>query len=793
MEAKVLLKISIQNLIEFSIQSGDLGTGFFSASRAVEGTKGHQALRKRIKENLPEDSVYYEEVPVSYLLEGSIMDLEISGRIDGIIEDSSGITVHEIKTTKYPVNTIERNYNPQHWTQALSYAFMYSYANRLEKVDIHLTYYNPDDRSEKSFNQSCNMEELESFFIPLAQSFIEWQELLLGWHKVRNDSILEMTFPYGSYRKGQRELAGGVYKCIKNGSMLFAQAPTGTGKTMATLFPAIKAMGEGSISKIFYLTAKSTTRAIAEKAINDMRCNGLRIKSITITAKEKTCLNGSFNCDPEVCSYAAGYYERVRNALRDAFRLDCMDRMLIEETAAIHNICPFELSLDLSLWCDVIICDYNYLFDPRVNLKRFFTNRKENYCFLIDEAHNLIDRARDMFSAEIYKKDIFELKKAVKAEIPELYNITDQIYKYMLNIGKEISDDVDEQGKNSLIFKKDPPHELASLLEKFTIRAESIISNGPPVSFQEEFLDAYFNFLNYVKINELFDDKYMTYYEKSSRDLKIKLFCIDPSKLLREAMDKGKASILFSATLSPAGYFTHMLGGDENTRFIALPSPFVKENLCVYINDIISTRFKARHTSYDIIAENILATAAGKVGNYLVFFPSFEYLREVYVRFQGIQNGIRTLYQVSGMSEAAREEFLSGFEHVGETSLVGFTVMGGVFGEGIDLTGDRLSGAIVVGVGLPLVCNERNLIRNYFDEQSCNGFQYAYMYPGMNKVLQAAGRVIRTETDRGVIVLLDERFSNYSYNELLPPEWQPLSKASDGFILDEVLQDFWNS
>lgn len=792
MNSKVLVRISVQNLIDFSIQTGNIGTGFTSVSRAVEGTKGHHAVRRALKEGLPEDWDYSIEVPVSFVLEGEYITLEITGRIDGIIEGASYPIIHEIKTTTLPVSLIEHDYNPQHWSQAKCYAYMYSFLKSLDMVDIRLTYYDIENRDEKSFLERYSLKELEDFFLPLINSFMEWQELLHEWKETRNNSILEMGFPYGGYRKGQHELAGAIYKCIKSNNMLFAQAPTGTGKTMAALFPAIKAMGEGVLSKIFYLTAKTTTRAIAEKAIYDMRNNGLRVKSITITAKEKTCLNGSFNCDPEYCSYAAGYYERSRSAIMDAFKLDCIDRMLIEETAAIHNVCPFELSLDLSLWCDIIICDYNYLFDPRVYLKRFFINKKEEYCFLIDEAHNLIDRARDMYSAEICKKSVFELRKAVKNELPELYGITDRIYKYLLEAGKKLSDETDEQpGKTELKVMQEQPAELSRLLENFTSYAENILSKGTAVSFQEFLFESYFNFLNFVKIHDLYDDRYVTYYEKSPRDLRVKMFCIDPSRLLKEAMNKGKSSILFSATLSPAGYFSRMLGGDESSKFIVLPSPFIKENLCVFIDNTISTRFKSRHLSYDTVAESILDVAQSKVGNYLAFFSSFEYLREVYARFQGIQTGIRTLYQVPGMSEAAREDFLNEFDHIGETSLVGFTVLGGVFGEGIDLTGDKLSGAVIVGVGLPLLCNERNIIRNYFDEQSCNGFQFAYVYPGMNRVLQAAGRVIRTETDRGVIVLLDERFSNHGYNELLPPEWQPYCKASDGCILEEVLQEFW--
>ena len=792
-KSKVIIRISVQNLIDFSLQSGDLGAGFLSASRAVEGTRGHQAVRKAIISTLPEDTSYSPEVPITFTIEGKHTTLEVSGRIDGVMEGPSGTAIHEIKTTLIHPDLIENDHAPHHWSQAKCYAYMYSYRYKLDRIGVKLTYYCLENRMEKSFIEEYDHINLEGFFRPLAESFLDWQDILYEWRASRNDSILSLDFPYPSYRKEQGKFMDGASNCIKTGSMLFAQAPTGTGKTIAALFPAVKALGEGSVSRIFYLTAKTTTRAIAEKTLDDMRHKGLQLKSVTITAKEKICLNSSFNCDPASCKYAVNYYGKVKNAVRDAFRYDSLNRNLIENIAAGHDVCPFELSLDLSLWCDVIICDYNYLFDPQVYLKRFFMNQKGAYCFLIDEAHNLVDRARDMYSAKIGKRPLLELKRIVKAQLPDLYVYIDELYKHILNISKEFDAGNDETGNSLIQVRKEPPVELGKLAARLSEYAENLLSKGLSVSFQEEFLNIYFNLLSFIKILELYDDHYVTYYEKTSRDLKIKLFCIDPSRLLKEAMDKGKASILFSATLSPVGYFTGMLGGDGNSGTMALPSPFLKENLCVFIDDTVTTKYKTRYLSYDYIAGSILSAVSCKTGNYMVFFPSFEYLREVYFRFQGIQTGIRTLYQTPGMSEAARQEFLDEFEFSGETSLVGFTVLGGVFGEGIDLSGDRLSGAVIVGVGLPLLCNERNIIRQYFDEQAYCGFEYAYLYPGMNRVLQAAGRVIRSKTDRGVIVLLDERYANHAYRELLPSEWFPVLRASDGSKLEEVLQDFWGA
>lgn len=791
MQTKPVISISVQNLLEFSLQSGDLGTGLFVPSRALEGTKGHNAVRKALRSNLSEGASYDQEVPVSFRLEGENTILEITGRIDGLMRDASGVIVHEIKTTALPPEEIVHDHNPLHWAQAKSYGYMYSVAERLQPAGIFLTYYQLDSGLEKTFRDYYSIDELQEFFLPMAENCLQWHEMIHGWHSTRNRSISAMDFPYASYRAGQHEFIQKVHGAIENGSMLFAQAPTGTGKTIATLYPAVKALGEGMTSKIFYLTAKTTTRALAEKALEDMRCSGLRIKSVTLAAKEKICFRDSCECSPDVCEYASGYYGKVKKAITDAFEEDILDRRTIEECALRHQICPFEFSLDLSLWCDVVVCDYNYLFDPRVFLKRYFIQRKADYTFLVDEAHNLVDRARDMFSAEMSKRIFLELKRAVKGEMPCLYDIVDRLNKYFIDTARELSSENEADNGSFYRVKRAPPEELQGLLERFTEYTGNLLSSNLPVSFQELLLNAYFDSLSFLRIMELYDDKYVTCYDRSAREFKIKLFCVDPSKLLKEAMDRGKSSVLFSATLSSLEYFTRMLGGGTDPTVFSLASPFPSENLCVFMEDTISTRYRTRHLTYDRIAECILEAVSAKAGNYMAFFPSFDYLNEVYFRFMGIKSGIRTLYQTPGMSEAKRQEFLDEFETPGETTLVGFAVLGGVFGEGIDLTGDRLSGAVIIGVGLPQISNERNIIKKYFDELTGSGFEYAYVYPGISRVLQAAGRVIRTETDMGVIILVDERFANQSWKELLPSEWLPTPKASDGCKLSDVLRDFW--
>ncbi|HOJ80156.1 MAG TPA: helicase C-terminal domain-containing protein [Clostridiales bacterium] len=790
MQDKPTITVSVRELLEFAMQSGDLRTASYSPSRAAEGTRGHAEIRAIIKQMLSDDAIYETEVPITFRLEGDNLVLEITGRIDGLLKDAAGDTVHEIKTTMLPLEQIEHDHDPQHWAQVKCYAYMYARMHGLDRIAIMLTYYQLDEKQEKSFTDIYDIDSLESFFMPLAGDYMAWQEKMNNWAIVRDRSIHQLDFPYPERRKGQQELMDDVYDTIGVRGLLFAQAPTGTGKTVAVLFPSVKALGDRLVSKIFYLTAKTTTRSLAEKSLEDMRKKGLRIKSITITAKEKVCFNGTHFCNPEICMYKEDYYGKIKKALEDALQEDALDRTVIEKYASKYSICPFELTLDLSLLCDVIICDYNYLYDPRVKLSRYFSKRG-NYCFLVDEAHNLVDRARDMYSAEISRRSYFRLKKQAKEELPEIYDALDRMHKCFLDISKALAEDSGDQKKGFYLVERAYPDELCRPIERFTGLVGDLLPRILAVSFMDQLLEVYFDSLHFLRISELYDERYVTCYDKSATDFKIKLFCVDPSKLLRDAMNKGRASILFSATLSPIGYFTSMLGGGDDARVTVIPSPFPRENLCVYIDDSISTKYKTRMFSYDRIAETILETVSARTGNYMAFFPSFEYLNEVYYRFMGISRGIRSLCQTPGMSEAARQEFLDEFEKTGETSLVGFAVMGGVFSEGIDLAGDRLSGAIIVGVGLPQICNERNIIRAHFDERSGNGFEYAYIYPGINRVLQAAGRVIRTEDDMGVVILLDERFSHYNYRELLPPEWTPIQKMSDGILLTDVLQDFW--
>ncbi|MCM0646882.1 ATP-dependent DNA helicase [Clostridium swellfunianum] len=782
MESKKKIKISVRDLVEFVLMHGDIVSGFTGSSRNTEAIRAHQIIQKAYGEG------YSKEVPLSFSVEGDELILEVGGRIDGLYVGEDGVIIDEIKTTTRDLELLEEDYNILHWAQAKCYAYIYSMQNNLININVQLTYYNLDNRYTKKFLKQFNVHELQDFFSELVQGYFYWATVMLNWNKKRNEAIEMLKFPFETYRKGQRELAVAAYKTIKEGGKLFAQAPTGIGKTMASVFPAIKALGEGHSSKIFYLTAKTITRTIAEKAFSNLRDNGLKAKTLTLTAKDKICFKEKAECNPEKCEYAKGHYDRVKDALEDIFSVDTFTREIIEEYSRKHTVCPFEFSLELSNWADCVICDYNYVFDPSASLKRFFMEGGGDFVFLIDEAHNLVDRGREMFSARLSKKLILDLKKSVKGAAPKLHKLLNKINVQFIEYRKKC----EERGEVQLV-QKEAPKELYPMINEFLGAAEKYLLEHKDSNFNEELLDLYFNLHAFMRTAEFYDERFVTYIEASNSEVIIKLFCLDPSHLLKEGMKKGRAAVLFSATLSPMEYFIQVLGGDENSYRIRLASPFPRENLCLLIEDRVSTKFKRREYTYDKIAESINNVVTARKGNYLVFFPSYQYMKEVYERFEAINLEVKKIIQSSGMSEEEREDFLNNFSEDTESTLVGFAVMGGIFGEGIDLNGDKLSGAIVVGVGLPQVCLERNIIKDYFDESKGTGFEYAYIYPGMNKVLQAVGRVIRTEQDRGVVLLIDDRFSENTYKRLFPLEWQPKVIGGNINKLNLQLKDFWKN
>ncbi|MCU0486496.1 MAG: ATP-dependent DNA helicase, partial [Anaerolineales bacterium] len=625
--------------------------------------------------------------------------------------------------------------------------------HQLSEISIHLTYYHLDSREEKTFHRQFTLAELET----------------------------------AAYRPGQREMAVEVYKAIRANDRLYVQSPTGVGKTIAALFPAVKALGQGLAARIFYLTAKTPGRLVAEKALADMRQANLEIRSVTLTAKEKICFCPPVNCDPEVCVFARNYFGKVKLALVEIDQVQAFTRPVIEELAHKYQICPFEFSLDLALWVDCIICDYNYAFDPRVYLHRFFDFDTEAYIFLVDEAHNLPDRARAMYSADLEKKTVLALQRTLKPHLPALAKKLGAINKIMLEMRKTCQ----AQGKGALV-QHELPEKLLKAIREFNQQAEDWLVLNQAAEFRGELLEFYFTCNSYLRTAEYFDTFYVSYFERQGQaDLKAKLFCLDPAPVLAARLERSQATVFFSATLLPLDYFMQLMTGAADHPRRVFPSPFPTENVSLLVHNGISTKYAQRADSYAAIAAAIETICRAHTGNYLVYFPSYAYLAAVLELLKERLLESQLLVQDRGMTEAAREAFLSQFSAGNQETLIGLAVMGGIFGEGIDLVGERLIGAIVVGVGVPQVCLENDLIKEYFDRQNGAGFAYAYQYPGFNRVLQATGRVIRTETDRGIIVLIDERFTHTRYRHLFPAHWRGFQVVQTTDEMKEKLARFW--
>ncbi|MGX7418904.1 ATP-dependent DNA helicase [Carnobacterium gallinarum] len=775
-------RIAVRQLVSFILRKGSIDQRFASSAHtALEGTRLHKKIQKAAGES------YQAEVFLKKTLLMNGLDYTIEGRADGVIrEEETMVMIDEIKTSETPFDLLDDAEKELHWGQLKCYGYLLCQAENLSEVRLQLSYFQTTTEELTKVQEVWSQEELTQFFYDLIQKYEKWLIFSSNWTKLRNQSIQELEFPYGSYRNGQRELAVAVYKTILTEQELFCEAPTGIGKTMSTLFPAVKAIGEEKAEKLFYLTAKTITRQVAEDAVAEMERKGLRLKSVTITAKDKICFLDERICNPDHCIYARGYYDRLNEAMFDLLTAeDQITRSVVEKYAVKYTICPFELSLDVSLWCDTIICDYNYLFDPNVYLRRFFTEEKNEYVFLIDEVHNLVERSKSMFSASLSRSQISRLKKTVHGEDPKLVRAVNRLDKDFVAFKKNC------EGRDFLV-QTEPADTFVKHIAKFTEAAKAWLPLNLQSEHQAELLAVYFDALMYLKIAELYDERYVTYIQVKGHEVTIKQLCLNPSYLLNQALKLGKAAILFSATLSPISYFSQVLGGTENPLCYQLPSPFSMENQLLLVSNYIDTRYQNREDSLEPIADSLSALISGKKGNYLFFFPSYHYLDAVYAVFSSKYPHYQTIIQASDMDEAEREAFLAEFVANPQEGLAGFCVLGGIFSEGIDLKGDRLIGVAVISVGLGQLNLEQDLVKKYYDHENGQGYQYAYQIPGMNKVLQAAGRVIRGSQDLGVVLLLDQRFDSGRYRMLFPEHWSNARLVTSKEHVVNEIQQFWN-
>lgn len=776
------IKISVRNLVEFILRSGDIDnrkSRVMQAEAMQEGSRVHRKIQRRM------GASYHAEVPLKIEIPRKNYQFVIEGRADGIIKEEM-ITIDEIKGIYMDLSYLEEPVGV-HLAQAKCYAYMYAQQESFApdvKMGVQMTYCNLDTEEIRRFVKQYTVRELENWFLGIVAEYEKWADFQYQWRCKRQASIQKLEFPF-DYREGQKELAADVYRTIYRRKNLFIQAPTGTGKTMSTIYPSVRAVGEGLAEKIFYLTAKSITATVALDAFRILKGKGYQAKTVLITAKEKMCVCEEMDCNPQNCPYAEGHFDRVNDAVFELLQKEeIFTREIFLEQAHRHRVCPFELCLDTASWADNIICDYNYVFDPNVYLRRFFAEgTKEEYLFLVDEAHNLVERARSMYSAVLVKEDFLAVKKLVKPYSKKVAAELEKCNKILLAYKRECEDyQICENISN-----------FAFALMRFGAAADTFLQKSTEFPGKKEFLDLYLKVRHFLNMYERLDEHYVIYTQfLENHSFMIKLFCVDPALNLQECLDKGRSTVFFSATLLPIQYYKKLLSTKEENYAIYAKTAFSKEQRCLLIGDGVSSKYTRRNRmEFQNIARYIQKIVSAKKGNYMVFFPSYRFLEQVYEEFFPMMEGqTDCIVQTTGMKEEEREEFLGEFEKERKHSLVGFCVMGGIFGEGIDLKEELLIGAIVVGTGLPQVGQEREILKQYFEAHGGEGFDYAYRYPGMNKVLQAAGRVIRTKEDKGVIALLDERFLQREYRRLFPREWEEYTVCSHENI-GNVLENFW--
>lgn len=854
------VRISVRNLVEFILRSGDIDNRRSGAADNAmqEGSRLHRLIQKRMGAD------YEPEVFLRYVYETEHYPIVVEGRADGIITAQSGeVTVDEIKTTWKDVSRMKEPV-PVHLAQARVYAAIYGLQHDREDMRIRMSYCNVDTEELQYFYEEHTTEWLKQWFFDLLLQYRKWADYEYEWKQKRQESIKALVFPF-TYREGQKDLAAYVYQTIYHKKKLFIEAPTGVGKTISTIFPTVKAMGSGMIDKIFYLTAKTITRTVAENTFSLLRERGLQFKSVILTAKDKICFMEETECNPEYCSYAKGHYDRINAAVYDLLMHESsFSREVIEEYAEKHHVCPFEFCLDMSLFADGVIGDYNYVFDPHVYLKRFFgEGASGSYAFLVDEAHNLLERGREMYSASLYKEAFLELKREIKetreqrrgkkflsatvavsepesdfdgADIDEAdmlsyqLNGTEPVNKTELRVSSfghnsriiefapKLEKQLEKCNKELLAMKREC--EELQVMETIDSFVQSLIRLHDTIDkyldenddnpIRKKILDFFFEISHFLDIYERVDDNYVVYTQMGEGFL-LKLFCVNSSVNLQECMARGRSTILFSATLLPIQYYKKLLGGTPEDYEVYAKSVFQPDKRALYVGNDVTSKYTRRSSAeFYRIAQYIHEIVRMRHGNYMVFFPSYHFMEQVYVCYSEnfLDEETECIVQDGSMREADREAFLARFEGNPDCdfgvirmeieteedckNLIGFCVMGGIFSEGIDLKHDSLIGVIIVGTGLPQVCSERELLKQFFDERGENGFDYAYRFPGMNKVLQAAGRVIRTSEDVGIIALLDERFLQYAYRQLFPREWDNLEVVTVDTVAKRV-EWFWNS
>ena len=772
------LTLSVHQLVDFLLRTGDIDNRVFNRSSMTEGSRLHSVYQAKQSSN------YLAEFPLKMSFNVDEVNIVLEGRADGIIKRSEKeYIIDEIKTTVEDLQVFHDDNLEWHLGQAKCYAYMFAKQTNLEYIGIKLTYIRQGKEKEQLIDSyTFNILELEQFVVKLLNEYLAFYNIIFNKIAKRNESIEALKFPFNEFRQGQRDLAKYTYAMAKKRGRLFAEAPTGIGKTISTVFPFVKALKDDDNSKIFYLTAKTSGREAAHQAVKLLKENGLSLGDIMITAKDKICFCKGQACNPEECPYAKGYYNKIQTVLRYAIlNYDDFDLQTITQLAYENQICPFELELDLSLFMDVIICDYNYVFDPISYMKRYFDEDTSSFLVLVDEAHNLVDRSRDMYSASLSYKQFLEARKSV---------CHSKLHKLKLAMSK-----MSKMFKEYLVNPKDGNYILDEFYDYTYKTISSFITTMQDINKNEnkemskELLEFYLEVNRFSKILEFYNDHFICYYEISKDELILHVSCLDASSFLHSSLRRLRGSVLFSATLSPIEYYVDMLGGKKEDAQLILPSPFPVDNLKIIIAPKVSIRYKNRDSSYQQVADYIKAFVKNKVGNYFIFLPSYEYLTNLMPYID--MDDVDVYEQDRGMSDEDKEQFLTNFKPHPERTTLGFVIVGGAFGEGIDLVSDRLIGAIIVGIGMPKINFVSDQIMKYYDAREQSGYNYAYLNPGMNKVMQALGRVIRSETDRGAVLLIDERYLTNDYRDLFKSEWRKYEVAFSPKEVSDILQEFF--
>ncbi|SEP75774.1 Rad3-related DNA helicase [Lachnospiraceae bacterium RM5] len=791
-EKKADVKISVRDLVEFIMRSGDIDNrsmGKLSVNAMNKGSEIHRKLQKKEKEG------YLAEVPLKYIADISEYKILLEGRADGIFikeKNEAGIikevtVIDEIKGTYKNLSKLDEPVK-EHKAQVLLYAFMYLEINKLEEIDTRITYVNMEDESIKRFDFSYTKDEVSKEALDILNQYKKWV-VYINEHRLKvKKSIEKIVFPF-EYRQGQKTIMKNVYEAIENEERLFLQAPTGVGKTISVIYPALKSYLENRIEKIFFLTAKTITRTVAKETFDILRNNNLIFKTVEIVAKEKICPLDECVCNPEKCMRAKGHFDRVNEGILNILENEsAINREVIEKYSEKFNICPFEYSLDISMFVDGVICDYNYVFDPRARLKRYFIQGiKNDFIFLVDEAHNLVERGRDMYSARLVKEDFLACKKIVGDMDKGVKNALNKCNKEMLELKRECVG----TGKYSYTIIDDPIF-LENALRKLERHLERFLDLRKEFKDRDKVLEMYFNIKSFLDIYGLVDENYIIYTDfDDDNNFFVKLYCVRPAKNLKECMECGKSTVMFSATLLPVDYYKKMLTDSMDDKAVYVLSPFDEsKRLLAITRDVTSKYTKRGYDEYNKIACYIDKVTKKVNGNYMIFFPSYKMMEDIYVliKQENYLKKYELILQKMNMTEEEREEFLEKFSS-GQGN-IGFCVMGGIFSEGIDLKEEKLIGAFVVGTGYPGVSSTTEILKNYFDEHGLNGFDFTFKYPGMNKVMQAAGRVIRTESDTGVIFLMDERFLESGFRRMFPREWNDV-KVVDLNTVEDKIDRFW--